>query len=84
VEFVTEFHSALSDGSAADIAGFFTDDATYVNPLIHQGPVLYPNFDQTLRINGRYLITRLLQAAPEWLPDCRASKLTPKSYQSNA
>ena len=75
VELVNEFHNALSHGSAAEISGFFTDDATYVTPLLHQGPPLYPNFDQTLQVNGRGLIARLLLATLEWLPDCRNSKL---------
>jgi hypothetical protein len=75
VEFAEEFHDALSNGSIAEIAEFFTDDAFYINPLIHQGPVNYGNFDQTIQIRGRALIARLLRATLGILPDCRGSRL---------
>ena len=74
VQFTTDFHNALSYGSADDISRFFTEDATYVNPLIHQGPVLYGNFNQTIQVRGRDLIAALLRATVGLLPDCRASR----------
>ena len=70
-----EFHDALSRGSVRDIADFFTEDALYVNPLIHQGPVNYGNFDQGIQIRGRSLIVDLLKATVDALPDCRRSSL---------
>lgn len=76
LEFAVKFHDALAHGSAEDISAFFTHDATYVNPLIHQGPVLYPNFNRTLQLRGRYLIARLLQETLQLLPDCRGSTIT--------
>ncbi|WMT76408.1 nuclear transport factor 2 family protein [Bradyrhizobium sp. Ash2021] len=75
LQFATKFHDALAHGSADDISAFFTHDATYVNPLIHQGPVLYPNFNQTLQLRGRDLIARLLKETLQWLPDCRGSTI---------
>lgn len=73
---VQSFHEALRHGSAGDVAEFFTEDATYVNPLIHQGPALYPNYDRTLQIRGRRLIAQLFSNTLEALPDCRQSSLT--------
>jgi hypothetical protein len=75
VEFAKDFHAALAHAPAAEIAEFFTEDAYFVNPLIHQGPVNYGNFDQTIQIRGRRLIGRLLRATVDMLPDCRSSKL---------
>ncbi len=75
VYFAQTLHQALTLGSARDVLEFFTEDAAYVNPLIHQGPVLYGNFDQTIQIKGRELIGRLFQAGLQLLPDCRGSTL---------
>lgn len=75
VHLASSLHQALTLGSARDVLEFFTEDAIYVNPLIHQGPVLYGNFDQTIQIKGRELIGRLFQAGLQRLPDCRGSKL---------
>ena len=75
IEFAKEFHDALSHGSVHEIAEFFTEDALYVNPLIHQGPVLYENFDQGIQIRGLSLIVDLLRATLATLPDCRRSSL---------
>jgi len=55
IQFATEFHDALSHGSVHEIAEFFTE-ALYVNPLIHQGPVEYGNFDHGIQIRGLSLI----------------------------
>jgi len=71
----SSLHEALTLGSTRDVLEFFTEDATYVNPLIHQGPVLYGNFDRTIQIKGRAIIARLFQAGLNLLPDCRGSKL---------
>jgi hypothetical protein len=76
VSFVKMFHEALRQGRPEEVAEFFTEDALYVNPLIHQGAVGYGNFDQSIQIRGRQLIARLLQAASQLLPDCKDSKLT--------
>jgi hypothetical protein len=75
IEFAKEFHDALSHGSVHEIADFFTEDALYVNPLIHQGPVGYGNFDQGIQIRGLSLIVELLKATVDALPDCRSSSL---------
>jgi len=75
INFVSGLHQALTLGSARDILEYFTEDAVYVNPLIHQGPVLYGNFDQTIQIRGRELIGRLFHAGLQILPDCRGSRL---------
>jgi len=75
IEFAKEFHDALSHGSVHEIADFFTEDALYVNPLIHQGPVNYGNFDQGIQIRGLNLIVALLKATVDALPDCRRSSL---------
>jgi len=74
--FVQMFHEALRQGRPEKVAEFFTEDALYVNPLIHQGAVGYGNFDQSIQIRGRQLIARLLQATSHLLPDCKDSKLT--------
>jgi hypothetical protein len=73
--FATDFHDALSSGSVSHVARFFTEDAQYVNPLIHQGGVEYGNFDQTIQIRGRDLIVRLLSAVLSVLPDAKGSQL---------
>lgn len=75
VRFATAFHEALAFGRARDVLDFFAEDAAYVNPLIHQGPVLYGNFDQTIQIKGRDIISRLFQTGLPILPDCRSSRL---------
>ncbi len=75
LDFVRRLHEALSVGSVRDIAPFFAEDATYINPLIHAGPVLYGNFDQTIQVQGRATIARLLGATLDGLPDCRGSTL---------
>jgi hypothetical protein len=75
IEVVSQLHNALRSGSPRDIAELFTEDACYVNPLIHQGTVLYGNYDQTIQIRGRDLIVRLFGAALNRLPDCRSSQL---------
>src|SRR5260370_38427587 len=76
VSFVKMFHEALRQGRPEEVAEFFTEDALYVNPLIHQGAVGYGNFDQSIQIRGRQLIARLLQATSQLLADCKDSKLT--------
>ena len=73
--FIQDFQGALQSGSLREILSFFAEGATYVNPLIHQGPVLYGNFDQTVQIRGRNLIANFFAAALEVLPDCRNSTL---------
>ncbi len=75
VEFVQQFQGALRSRSVAAILSFFTEDAVYVNPLIHQGPPLYGNFDQTIQIEGRDLIAGLFASTINTLPDCRGSSL---------
>ena len=75
LDFIQNFHGALQGGSLRQILSFFASNATYVNPLIHQGPVLYGNFNQTVQIRGRNLIANFFAAALEALPDCRDSKL---------
>ncbi len=75
VEFVQQFQGALRSRSVAAILSFFTEDAVYVNPLIHQGPPLYGNFDQTIQIEGRDLIAGLFASTINALPDCRGSSL---------
>ena len=75
LDLVQRFHEALESGSVPRILSFFLDDAVYVNPLIHQGPVLYGNFDQTIQIRGKRLIERFFSAVLDQLPDCRNSKL---------
>lgn len=75
IEFAQEFHSALRYGNVNSILSFFTEDAVYVNPLIHQGPALYGNADQTIQIQGKELIERLFATAIESLPDCLGSSL---------
>lgn len=75
VGFVREFTDALSHGSVGDVLGFFTEDALYVNPVIHQGPAFYGNFDQTIQIRGRRLLRSFLDAVLSLLPDGPASTL---------
>jgi hypothetical protein len=75
IAFAKEFHDALGHGSIHEIADFFTEDALYVNPLMHQGPVNYGNFDQGIQIRGLSLIVALLKATLDALPDCRRSSL---------
>lgn len=75
IEVASQLHDALRSGSPRDVADLFTEDACYVNPLIHQGAVLYGNYDQTIQIRGRSLIARLFGATLDSLPDCRSSQL---------
>ena len=75
VGFVQQFHAALAAGSVRDILSFFTEDAVYANPLIHQGPVLYGNYDQTIQIAGLDLIAGLFRSTIRALPDCLGSTL---------
>jgi hypothetical protein len=75
VSFVRAFHEALQRGRPENIANFFTEDALYVNPLLHQGAPGYDNFDGGIQIRGRALIAKLFGATLQMLPDCRASKL---------
>ncbi|WP_031358203.1 nuclear transport factor 2 family protein [Caballeronia sordidicola] len=75
IEFAKRFHSALSSGDFNAIQAFFTDDAIYVNPLLHQGPVLYGNYNQTIQIQGLELISKLFFTLQGELPDCFGSTL---------
>lgn len=75
VNFVKEFTDALSQGSVDDVLGFFTEDALYVNPVIHQGPAFYGNFDQTIQIRGRRLLRSFFETALSLLPDGPGSTL---------
>lgn len=75
LNFVQAFHNTLRNGNLREILSFFAEGATYVNPLIHQGPVLYGNFNQGTQIRGRNIIARFFAATLDALPDCRGSKL---------
>ena len=75
VGFVKELTDALSQGSVGDVLSFFTKDALYVNPIIHQGPAFYGNFDQTIQIRGLRLLRAFFEAVLDVLPDGRASTL---------
>lgn len=75
VEFVQQFQSALQSRSVSAVLSYFTEDAVYANPLIHQGPPLYGNFDQTIQIEGKNLIGSLFASTINALPDCRGSTL---------
>ncbi|TKC92316.1 hypothetical protein FAZ69_01120 [Trinickia terrae] len=69
IDFAQRFQSALSSGNVNFIQSFFTEDAIYVNPLLHQGPVLYGNYDQTIQIQGLELISKLFSILAKDLPD---------------
>ncbi|TKC91480.1 hypothetical protein FAZ69_03160 [Trinickia terrae] len=75
IDFAQRFHSALVSGNPTSIQSFFTGDAIYVNPLLHQGPVLYGNYDQTIQIQGLELISKLFFTLQGVLPDCTGSTL---------
>lgn len=75
VNFVKELTDALSQGSVGDVLSFFTEDALYVNPVVHQGPAFYGNFDQTIQIRGLGLLRPFFEAVLGLLPDGRASTL---------
>jgi len=75
VNFVKELAGALSQGSVRDVLGFFTEDALYVNPVIHQGPAFYGNFDQTIQIRGRRVLRAFFETALGLLPDGPGSTL---------
>ncbi|MFM0290743.1 nuclear transport factor 2-like protein [Paraburkholderia megapolitana] len=75
IDFAQQFHAALCSANVNTILSFFTDDAIYINPLIHQGPVLYGNFDQTTQIQGLDLISQLFFAVGAELPDGLGSSL---------
>ena len=75
VGFVKKLTDALSQGSVGDVLSFFTEDALYVNPIIHQGPAFYGNFDQTIQIRGLRLLRAFFEAVLDLLPDGRASTL---------
>ncbi len=73
IGFVQEFTDALRQGSVGDVLGFFTEDALYVNPVIHQGPPFYGNFDQTIQVRGLRLLRLLFGAVLDLLPDARGA-----------
>lgn len=75
VNLVRELTNALSHGSVGDVLGFFTEDVLYVNPVIHQGPAFYGNFDQTIQIRGLRLLRSFFEAVLNHLPDGPASTL---------
>ena len=75
IEFAQRFHAALKAGNTSSILSFFAEDAVYSNPIIHQGPVLYGNFDQTLQIEGAELIAKFFFIVGGELPDCLGSSL---------
>ena len=75
VNFVKELTDSLSQGSVGDVLSFFTEDALYVNPVVHQGPAFYGNFDQTIQIRGRRLLRSFFEAVLNLLPDGPGSKL---------
>jgi hypothetical protein len=75
LSFVQAFHDTLRQGTPHEISGFFTEDALYVNPVIHQGGVGYGNFDRGIQIRGRTLIAKFFESALQNLPDCRNSTL---------
>lgn len=75
IRFVSAFHDAMRSGSARELGSFFTEDALLIHPLIHQGPFLYGNYDQTIQIRGRDLIIRFFESVLNLLPDGRDSKL---------
>ncbi len=75
VNFARDFTGALSQGSVGDVLSFFTEDALYVNPVIHQGPALYGNFDQTIQIRGLRLLQSFFEATLDLLPDARGATL---------
>ncbi len=75
VNFVKELTDALSQGSVGDVLGFFAEDALYVNPVIHQGPAFYGNFDQTIQIRGLGLLRPFFEAVLNLLPDGPGSTL---------
>jgi len=75
VNFVRDLTDALSQGSVGDVLSFFTEDALYVNPVIHQGPALYGNFDQTIQIRGLRLLRAFFEAVLNLLPDGRGAML---------
>ncbi len=75
VKFVRNFTDALSQGSVGDVLSFFTEDALYVNPVIHQGPAFYGNFDQTIQIRGLRLLRAFFEAVLNLLPDGRDATL---------
>jgi len=75
VNLVRELTNALSHGSVGDVLSFFTEDALYVNPVIHQGPAFYGNFDQTIQIRGLRLLRSFFEAVLNHLPDGPASTL---------
>lgn len=75
IQFVSALHSAMRSGSVRELTSFFTEDALLIHPLIHQGPFLYGNYDQTIQIRGRDLIIRFFNTVLDLLPDGRDSKL---------
>lgn len=75
VNFVKELTDALRQGSVGDVLSFFTEDALYVNPVIHQGPAFYGNFGQTIQIRGLRLLRPFFEAVLNLLPDGRGSTL---------
>jgi hypothetical protein len=75
IQFVSAFHDAMRLGSIRELAGFFTEDALLIHPLLHQGPFLYGNYDQTIQIRGRDLIVSFFESVQNLLPDGRDSRL---------
>jgi len=75
VNFARDLTDALSQGSVGDVLSFFTEDALYVNPVVHQGPAFYGNFDQTIQIRGLRLLRSFFEAALDLLPDARGATL---------
>jgi ketosteroid isomerase-like protein len=75
--FVTKFHAALSSGNVGRVTRFFTEDAIYINPVLHlhQGESGYAPYNRSIQVRGQKAISRLFEAVLPLLPDTKDSSL---------
>jgi ketosteroid isomerase-like protein len=67
--FARRYQDAVRSGRGDRVAGFFTDDAVLIHPLLHQGPPGYAGYLKANIVQGRADIAKFLAAGLALLPD---------------
>jgi hypothetical protein len=77
LDFATKFHAALSSGNASRISRYFSEDALYINPVLHlhQGEAGYQPYNRSIQIRGQKAISRMFESVLPLLPDAKGSSL---------
>jgi hypothetical protein len=73
--FVAKFTAALTSGNAGRVSKFFTEDALYINPVLHlhQGEAGYDAYNRSIQIRGQRTIARMFESVLPLLPDAKGS-----------